>query len=183
MNLPTLVLATLKSNKRKAITGYDLTKIINDLKLFMWQASHQQVYRELGKLEASGLVTHTVVPQVGKPDRKEYQLTKQGHEQLARLSQDAHSLPPIRDKLAAHIVAAKTQSFELTEQLLTDYEEKREAHIEEMKNKKSSTYARDWLMSLLLERQIQIAEIDLAWIGKIKYIAKCREIADQKDNT
>lgn len=182
MNLPTLVLATLKSNKRKAITGYDLTKIINDLKLFMWQASHQQVYRELGKLESSGLVTHTVVPQVGKPDRKEYELTKQGHEQLARLSQDTHSLPAIRDKLAAHIVAAKTQSFELTEQLLTDYEEKREAHIEEMKNKKS-TYENDWLMSSLLERQIQMAEIDVAWINKIKTFGQNRvQEEHQKDS-
>lgn len=173
MNLPTLILSTLKTSKRKAITGYDLTKIVNDLKLFLWQSSHQQVYRELGKLEAAGLVTHTLVPQSGKPDRKDYELTKKGRKHLAEQAMDLIKLPPIRDQLAVQIIASESHSLLATQELLMDYVDKKEMHISEMISKKDA-YEDNWIMSSLLERQIQVAEIDVAWIKKIINATKSR---------
>lgn len=166
MNLPTLILASLKANKRTPITGYDLTKKVNALENFLWRSSHQQVYRELGKLETLGYVSHTVVPQAGKPDRKDYTITKLGKTHLAEVSTEPSKLPTTRDKLAAQLVATETQSPELSQKLLTDYMEKQEKHIKLMKGDKVR-FESDWLMSSLLERQIQLAELDVAWVNKI----------------
>src|SRR3712207_7997506 len=37
---------------------------------FFWQARHSQIYPELARLEEGGLVTHHVVEQSDRPDKK-----------------------------------------------------------------------------------------------------------------
>ena len=49
---------------RTDVTGYDISVAFDGL----W--SHQQVYRELGKLKVANLVREKVIPQDGKPDRR-----------------------------------------------------------------------------------------------------------------
>ena len=71
-NLSALLLAFIVEETRTdvkfAITGYDLTKKVTALGMVY---SHQQIYRELAKISELSV---TVVPQSGKPDRKEYRL-------------------------------------------------------------------------------------------------------------
>lgn len=43
-----------------------------------WVAQMSQIYRELNKLEEKGLVKSEIVPQEKRPDRKVYQITKEG---------------------------------------------------------------------------------------------------------
>ncbi len=67
---------------RGDMTGYEITKAFETVYAHFWRASHQQVYRELGRLSTEGRVNAKVVAQDGKPDKKIYSLTKSGLEEL-----------------------------------------------------------------------------------------------------
>ena len=62
------------------MTGYDLKKLLDYPMGFFWLAQMSQIYRELNKLEEKGLVKSEIKPQEKRPDRKVYQLTKEGKE-------------------------------------------------------------------------------------------------------
>jgi DNA-binding PadR family transcriptional regulator len=63
-------------------TGYALAKQFDVSLGFFWQASHQQIYRELKGLHLAGSVNVLEVPQHGKPDKRVYSLTNQGRQML-----------------------------------------------------------------------------------------------------
>ena len=79
MSLKALLLTALS---KEAMTGYEITKGFSSAWGFIWQASHQQVYRELAKLEHSGFVSSTLIEQSSKPNKKRYALTKSGKTEL-----------------------------------------------------------------------------------------------------
>ncbi|GAH88572.1 unnamed protein product, partial [marine sediment metagenome] len=64
----------------RPMTGYDLKKILDHPMGFFWAAQMSQIYRELNKLEEKKLVKSEIKPQEKRPDRKVYQLTKEGRE-------------------------------------------------------------------------------------------------------
>jgi DNA-binding PadR family transcriptional regulator len=69
---------------RGEMTGYEITKDFEAVYVHFWRASHQQVYRELARLNKDGRVTLKVVAQQGRPDKKVYAITKRGLEELKR---------------------------------------------------------------------------------------------------
>lgn len=69
---------------RGEMTGYEITKDFEAVYVHFWRASHQQVYRELARLNKDGRVTLKVVAQAGRPDKKVYAITKRGLEELKR---------------------------------------------------------------------------------------------------
>jgi len=64
----------------KPMTGYDLKKMLDHPMGFFWDAQMSQIYRELNKLEKKKFVKSRIEPQEKRPDRKVYQLTKEGKE-------------------------------------------------------------------------------------------------------
>lgn len=69
---------------RESLTGYELTSRIRERVGPFWSTSHSQVYPALARLEAAGLVTHQVVPQSDRPDKKVHAITAQGLAALTR---------------------------------------------------------------------------------------------------
>lgn len=69
---------------RGEMTGYEITKDFEAVYVHFWRASHQQVYRELARLNKDGRVTVKVIAQEGRPDKKVYAITKRGLEELKR---------------------------------------------------------------------------------------------------
>ena len=69
---------------RGEMTGYQITKDFEAVYVHFWRASHQQVYRELARLNKDGQVTVKVVAQESRPDKKVYAITKRGLEELKR---------------------------------------------------------------------------------------------------
>ncbi len=61
-----------------SLSGYDVKLRMAEPVGFFWRASHSQIYPELAKLEAGGMVVHKAVPQSGKPDKKVYEITADG---------------------------------------------------------------------------------------------------------
>lgn len=64
------------------MTGYEIMEVFRDSLRFFWNAQTSQIYRELQGLEKRGLVSKTVVPQQGKPDKKVYSITGEGKKEL-----------------------------------------------------------------------------------------------------
>jgi DNA-binding PadR family transcriptional regulator len=62
-------------------SGYDLLKRFDESLAFVWQATQSQLYTELGKLDADGLVE---VASIGPRGRKEYAITADGRAELRR---------------------------------------------------------------------------------------------------
>jgi DNA-binding PadR family transcriptional regulator len=75
--------AILVSLAEKASTGYDLARRFDKSIGRFWTATHQQVYKVLGRMEAAGWVASTHVAQDGRPDKKVYDLTAPGRAELA----------------------------------------------------------------------------------------------------
>lgn len=69
-------------------TGYEIAKAFDESLAFFWNASHQQLYRDLKALEREGLVAATLFEQTHRPNKKVYRLTAAGRQQqLAWLSE------------------------------------------------------------------------------------------------
>lgn len=102
MSLPHALLAALS---HQSATGYELAQHFDGSLGHFWKASHQQIYRDLAKLEAQAYVQHEVLPQVGKPERKLYQITPLGDAELRRWIASPSDPAPIRDALLIKLYA------------------------------------------------------------------------------
>ncbi len=64
-------------------TGYEIKRLVDRSTRFFWSASPGQIYPELRRLEAAGLLTRAEQPQGDRP-RSVYSLTSAGEEALHR---------------------------------------------------------------------------------------------------
>ncbi len=95
----TLSYALLGLLARGERTGYDLAQGLKYPIGFFWNAQHSQIYPQLAKLEASGLIEHTRVEQSDRPDKKVYNLTSAGRESLRAWLEAPMDVPKHRDEL------------------------------------------------------------------------------------
>ncbi len=65
-------------------TGYDLKGRFRNSIYFFWNATLPQIYRTLGKMEASGWIASTVEHRDGKPSRKVYRVSEAGEKEFER---------------------------------------------------------------------------------------------------
>ncbi|BCK55609.1 PadR family transcriptional regulator [Nocardia wallacei] len=104
----------------KAASGYDIVKGFQDTYGFLWNASYQQVYRDLAKLHSDGLVDLEVVANDPRPPRKVYRLNDAGLAAMQRFLATPVKPPKFNDaflvKLASiHLMDpdAFTEEFHL----------------------------------------------------------------------
>lgn len=86
-------------------SGYDLVQRFNKGIGNFWQASHQQVYQQLKKLDAEKLVSFRTEKQSGKPDRKVYRITAAGLKELKHWLAREDDPPVVRDALLIKLFA------------------------------------------------------------------------------
>ncbi|MBV6759067.1 PadR family transcriptional regulator [Rhodococcus opacus] len=100
-----LTFAILTALSEQTSTGVELTRRF-DLSIgYFWTATHQQIYRELAKLERDGLIEQVAhAPGRGQP--KAFEITTEGVEQLrAWVTEKADPRPP-REALLVRLRAA-----------------------------------------------------------------------------
>jgi DNA-binding PadR family transcriptional regulator len=102
MALAHAILATLLD---QPYSGYDLRRRFEGSVGFFWQASFQQIYRELGKLEEQGLVQSEAIAQQGRPDKRIFAVTADGEAFLQTWIQTPCEMAPIRDDLMVKMFA------------------------------------------------------------------------------
>jgi DNA-binding PadR family transcriptional regulator len=74
-------------------SGYDLLKQFEKSMANVWPATQSQLYGELNKLAAAGLIE---VSDIGPRGRKEYRITEAGRAELRRWVTNAQDDPPLR---------------------------------------------------------------------------------------
>ncbi|AUT03014.1 PadR family transcriptional regulator [Nostoc sp. CENA543] len=110
-------------------SGYDLSKVFSESVGYFWQASQQQIYRELGKLESAGLIVSEVVPREGRLDKKIYSITEIGKQQLVEWMQKPTEPDVIREDLLVKIFSGGLVSVNV---LIADVERHRRIHVEKL---------------------------------------------------
>jgi len=110
-------------------SGYDLTKTFEESIGCFWKATHQQIYRELGKLEAQGWVEPEIIPQEGRPDKKLYTITDAGKKHLTEWLAEPCNTMPIKEALLIKVfVGALAPPAVIRQQL----EQHRTLHLEKL---------------------------------------------------
>jgi DNA-binding PadR family transcriptional regulator len=97
--MTTLGYAILGLLSREELSGYDLTSRMKARVGFFWEARHSQIYPELARLEERGLVTHRVVEQRDRPDKKVYEITPAGLDALKEWVTEPPAPRAARDEL------------------------------------------------------------------------------------
>ncbi|AUB42677.1 DNA-binding transcriptional regulator, PadR family [Nostoc flagelliforme CCNUN1] len=113
-------------------TGYDLAKRFDGSVGFFWSASHQQIYRELSKLENQGSISSESILQTGRPDKRLYSVTDLGEQHLKEWIAQSCEPTPIKDDLLVKIFAGHIVPKQI---ILAELEHHQETHL-----KKLSTY-------------------------------------------
>lgn len=88
-------------------SGYDLAREFANSIGLVWNATHQQIYLELGKLRDQHMVDYRHVPQEGKPDKKLYSITEGGRQELIRWLRKPAGPPRIRDAFMVKIAGGE----------------------------------------------------------------------------
>ncbi len=112
-------------------TGYEIVKEFDTVVGYFWSASHQQVYRDLGKLADEELVHFTLVPQDDKPDRKVYELTAEGEKALMRWIESPIQPRKLHDELLVRLMAGEFVGSTALRSLLAGQRALRQERMEE----------------------------------------------------
>ena len=97
--------AVLTSLIEKASSGYDLARRFDKSIGYFWHATHQQIYRELGRMETAGWIASSIPADAGKTRKREYRVLPDGRAELARWA--AEPAPPmdLRDEFMVKLRA------------------------------------------------------------------------------
>src|SRR5690606_41152521 len=66
----------------REMTGYDIKRQFDRSLHFYWNASDSQIYRELRRLEETGMVRSHWIEQSDKPNKRVYSITPEGEREL-----------------------------------------------------------------------------------------------------
>jgi DNA-binding PadR family transcriptional regulator len=97
--MTTLGFAILGLLAREPLSGYDVTQRMKGRVGFFWGAGHSQIYPELARLEEGGFVTHSVVEQRERPDKKVFEITGRGLDALKEWASQPPPRKPTKDEL------------------------------------------------------------------------------------
>ncbi|MQY04726.1 hypothetical protein ACRB68_27880 [Actinomadura sp. RB68] len=87
-------------------SGYDLAKAFDASVGNFWAATPQQLYRELDRLAADGLIAARVVQQERRPNKRMFTLTGTGRDALRAFTAEPARPTAIRDELMVKVQAA-----------------------------------------------------------------------------
>ncbi|WP_431987060.1 PadR family transcriptional regulator [Streptomyces griseoflavus] len=122
MSLPHAILTALLE---KPSSGLELTRRFDRSIGYFWSATHQQIYRELGRLEAGGLIRALPSEQPARGQKKAYEVLPAGRDELARWTAASQDPKPMRDVTLLRLRAAAVVG---TEGLHADLRRHRELH-------------------------------------------------------
>lgn len=169
MSLPHAILTALLE---KPSSGLELTRRFDRSIGYFWSSTHQQIYRELGRLEQAGRIRALPAAVPARGQKKEYEVLPAGREELAAWVALAEDPRPVRDPLllrmrAAAVVGADGMGAELRRHLtlherqLAEYRE-----IEKRNFTPAPTTDEDRLRYLVLRGGIDLETFWISWLTR-----------------
>lgn len=167
MSLPHAILTALLE---RPSAGLDLTRRFDRSIGYFWSASHQQIYRELGKLEAEGFIRALPAAQPTRGQKKSYEVLPAGRAELERWTAAAQDPKPHRDTLLLRLRAAAvvgTEGLEADLRRHLDLHRRQLAEYEEIEKRdfppgNDSAQAR--LQHLVLRAGIELETFWTQWL-------------------
>ncbi|MFG2595532.1 PadR family transcriptional regulator [Streptomyces sp. NPDC048462] len=169
MSLPHAILTALLE---KPSSGLELTRRFDRSIGYFWSATHQQIYRELGKLERAGQIRALVPAQPARGQKKEYEVLPAGREELSAWVGRPEDPRQVRDPLllrmrAAAVVGAPGLDAELRRHLALHRRQLAEyLEIEERDFPPERTAAEDRLRHLVLRGGIDLESFWIGWLTR-----------------
>jgi len=167
MSLPHAILTALLE---RPSSGLELTRRFDMSIGYFWSATHQQIYRELGRLESQGHIRALPAEQPARGQKKAYEVLPAGRAELARWTAKAQDPKPLRDTLLLRLRAAAVvgtagieddlrRHLALHERQLAEYRE-----IEERDFGVGRDTAQDRLRHLILRAGIDLETFWTGWL-------------------
>ncbi|MBJ7312229.1 PadR family transcriptional regulator [Rugamonas sp. CCM 8940] len=97
--------ALLTSLLEKSSSGYDLARRFDKSIGYFWHATHQQIYRELGRMEEALWIASVTAPDAGKTRKRIYSVLPLGRAELGRWVGEASPVMDLRDELTVRLRA------------------------------------------------------------------------------
>ena len=169
MSLPHAILTALLE---KPSSGLELTRRFDRSIGYFWSATHQQIYRELGKLEAEGHIRTLPAEQPARGQKKSYEVLPAGRAELARWTAASQDPKPLRDVMLLRLRAAAVvgtdgiesdlrRHLDLHRRQLTEYEE-----IEKRDFPPGRDSPEDRLRHLVLQAGIDLETFWTRWLTR-----------------
>ena len=167
MSLPHAVLTSLLE---KPSSGFELARRFDRSIGYFWHATHQQIYRELGRMEEAGWIASQPAADAGQTRKREYRVLPAGRAELVRWAREPSPPMDLRDALMVKLrVAARLQQVDLRAELAAHV-----AHHQAQLEHYRTIEARDFcagkkaskaqqIQHLLLEKGILYEQHSLAW--------------------
>jgi len=167
MSLPHAILTALLE---KPSSGLELTRRFDRSIGYFWSATHQQIYRELGRLETEGHIRALPAEQPTRGQKKSYEVLPAGRAELARWTAAPQDPKPYRDTLLLRLRASAvvgTEGIEtdlrrhlaLHQRQLTEYQA-----IEKRDFPPGTTDPQDRLQHLVLRAGIDLETFWTQWL-------------------
>ncbi|MGW5849785.1 PadR family transcriptional regulator [Streptomyces sp. NPDC055254] len=121
--------AILVSLLEKPGSGYELARRFDRSIGYFWTATHQQIYRVLGRMEGDGMLVVREVAQQGRPDKKEYTVAEPGRAALSRWLHEPIEPESLRHDLAVKIRGA---AFDHPAAMIREVERHHRVHSERL---------------------------------------------------
>lgn len=97
--------ALLTSLLEKSSSGYDLARRFDKSIGYFWRATHQQIYRELARMEAAGWIASEAAPDGGRTRKRLYHAQEAGRAELLRWAREPAPMVEMRDELMVRLRA------------------------------------------------------------------------------
>ncbi|MFZ6744853.1 PadR family transcriptional regulator [Undibacterium sp. JH2W] len=160
--------ALLTSIAEKPSSGYELARRFDKSIGYFWHATHQQIYRELARMEEQGWVESSEV-EGGRAGKKQFKVLPNGTEELRRWARESSEPNRQRDEMMVKLradaaigplglVAEFERRLQLHEQELQTYRD-----IEKRDFSSSLLSREDKLRYLILKAGITFEESKIQW--------------------
>lgn len=163
--------ALLVALREQPASGLELAQRFSRSIGFFWSATHQQIYRVLGRMESDGWVRVETVAQQGRPDKKVYDVTPLGEIALADWLAAPTPESPLRSDLAVKLRGAsfgdRAAVLESVRARLVDHHTRLEHYRQLMKRDYPAPHSLAGLeldQYLVLRGGILMEETWIAWL-------------------
>lgn len=125
MSLPHAVLTSLLE---KSTSGYDLARRFDKSIGYFWHATHQQIYRELARLEEAGWI-EALPEESGRGRKRQYRILPAGRKELRHWVGLQEDPKPLRDEL---MVRLRAEAALGSSELHAEIERRQALHAEKL---------------------------------------------------
>lgn len=155
--------------------GYDIVKGFQRTYGYFWNASFQQIYRDLAKLHTDGLIDCETVSNGSRPARKVYRINEQGRAEMRKWLATPVRLPHVNDDLLVKLASVHLLDRKV---FLEQWRQHRQGYLDALKELNRNRVLFDALpppmlrqvygVYLSLKRGIRIIETWLEWADEVE---------------